>query len=334
MSDRLGHFRDAATELNIDPHKLYGLGVVASDYDRDGWPDIFIANDLTGNLLYHNLGNGTFEETAVLAGAAFSEDGIEQGSMGADFGDPDNDGWPDLYYTNSSFQSNTLLMNNRDGTFTNTTNLAGHGSTTYLPVGWGTSFADLDNDGWEDIFVVNGHLYPEADKFNMGLQYKQTPLVFLNNRDKTFRETSAQLALTQHWKSRGMAVGDFDNDGRLDILINNLDDGPVLLHNQMENTGHWLLVKCIGTKSNRSAIGARLSLRAGDLSETREIKAGVSYLSSNDLRVHLGLGPHAKADLLEIKWPSGFVQRFENVRGDQIVVITEGSDLLRARINP
>ena len=225
-------------------------------------------------------------------------------------------------------------MNNRDGTFTNTTNLAGHGSTTYLPVGWGTSFADLDNDGWEDIFVVNGHLYPEADKFNMGLQYKQTPLVFLNNRDKTFRETSAQLALTQHWKSRGMAVGDFDNDGRLDILINNLDDGPVLLHNQMENTGHWLLVKCIGTKSNRSAIGARLSLRAGDLSETREIKAGVSYLSGNDLRVHLGLGPHAKADLLEIKWPSGFVQRFENVRGDQIVVIAEGSDLLRARINP
>jgi len=144
-------------------------------------------------------------------------------------------------------------------------------------------------DGWEDLFVVSGHLYPEADKFNMGLQYRQTPLVFLNNRDKTFREVSAQLGLTQHWKARGMAVGDFDNDGRLDILINNLDDGPVLLHNQMENTGHWLLVRCVGTKSNRSAIGTRLSVRAGDLSATREIKAGVSYLSSNDLRVHFGL---------------------------------------------
>ena len=324
VSDRNGHFRDATEELGIDPKKFYGLGVVASDYDNDGWPDIFVANDLTGNLLYHNLGKGKFEETAVPARAAFSEDGIEQGSMGVDFGDIDNDGWLDLYYTNASFQSNTLLLNNRDATFTNITNMAHHGASTYLPVGWGTSFGDLDNDGWEDVFVVNGHLYPEADKFALGLKYKQQPLVFMNNRDKTFREVGAEVGLTQGWKSRGLALGDYDNDGRLDVLINNLDDGPVLLHNEMPRAGHWLLIRCVGTKSNRSAVGARLTLRAGDLRETREIKAGMSYLSSNDLRVHFGLGQHQKVDTLEIKWPSGLVQTVQNIRADQIVTIEEG----------
>lgn len=324
FSDGKGHFRNRTEELEIDVKKLYGLGVVAADYDNDGWPDLFISNDLTGNLLYHNLGHGRFEEAAVLAGAAFSEDGVEQGSMGVDFGDLDNDGWPDLYYTNSSFQSNTLLLNNHDATFTNITNLAGHGSSTYLYVGWGTSFADLDNDGWEDLFVVNGHLYPEADKFAMGLKYRQRPLVFLNQHDKTFREAGIQMGLSQSWKSRGLAVGDYDNDGRLDLLINNLDDGPVLLHNEMPRTGHWLVVKCQGTKSNRSAVGARLTLRAGELREMREIKSGVSYLSSNDLRVHFGLGSHERADVLEIRWPSGMVSKIENVRGDQILTIEEG----------
>jgi hypothetical protein len=158
----------------------------------------------------------------------------------------------------------------------------------------------------------------------MGLEYKQRALVFLNQRDKTFRESGAELGLTQRWKSRGLAVGDYDNDGRLDILINNLDDGPVLLHNEMPRSGHWLLVHCVGTKSNRSAVGARLTLRAGDLREMREIKAGVSYLSSNDLRVHFGLGPHDKADSLEIKWPSGLVEIVKSIRADQVITIEEG----------
>ena len=324
MNDGKGHFRDAAAELDIDPRKLYGLGVVVSDVDNDGWPDIFVANDLTGNLLYHNLGKGKFEESGVTAGVAFSEDGIEQGSMGVDFGDLDNDGWPDLYYTNSSFQSNTLLLNNHDATFTNITNLAGHGSSTYLFVGWGMSFADLDNDGWEDLFVVNGHLYPEADKFAMGLEYKQRPLVFLNKHDKTFREVGERLGLTERWKSRGLAIGDYDNDGRLDVLINNLDGGPVLLHNEMPRTGHWLLVRCIGTQSNRSAVGARVMLRAGSLQLMREIKAGSSYLSSNDLRMHFGLGPHDIVDSLEIRWPSGRVERKSNIKADQLLTLEEG----------
>lgn len=323
FGDAEGHFHDRSAELNIDPDKLYGLGVVIADYDNDGWPDIFVANDLSPNLLYHNLGKGKFEEVSLLANAALSPDGVEEGNMGADFGDFDHDGWLDLYYTTSSFQTDELLQNNHDGTFTNVSNTAGHGASTYLFVKWGTSFADLDNDGWEDLFVVNGHLYPEADKFNLGLVYKQRPLVFLNNRNKTFREVGVASGLTQAWKSRGLSVGDYDNDGRLDLLINNLDDGPVLLHNEMP-LQHWLMVQCTGAKSNRSAVGARLTLQAGSLRQIREIKAGLGYLSGNDLRVHFGLGSLDKADWLEIRWPSGLTERIENIRADQILKVEEG----------
>jgi hypothetical protein len=323
FGDGKGHFCDRTAELQIDPQKLYGLGVLIADYDNDGWPDIFVTNDLSPNLLYHNLGNGKFEEVALAASAAFSPDGVEEGNMGADFGDFDHDGWLDLYYTTSSFQNDELLENNHDGTFTNVTNPAGHGASTYSFVKWGTSFADLDNDGWEDLFVVNGHLYPEADKFDLGLVYKQRPLVFLNNHNSTFREVGLAMGLSERWKSRGLAVGDYDNDGRLDLLINNLDDGPVLLHNEMPPQ-HWLLIRCVGTKSNRSAVGARLTLKAGDLRQIREIKAGMSYLSSNDLRVHFGLGAHDKVDSLEVRWPSGLVERIRNIQADQILTLEEG----------
>lgn len=323
FGDGEGHFHDRTAELGIDTQKLYGLGVLIADYDNDGWPDIFVTNDLSPNLLYHNLGKGKFEEVALSANVALSTDGVEEGNMGADFGDFDHDGWLDLYYTTSSFQTDELLQNNHDGTFTNVSNPAGHGESTYSFVKWGTAFADLDNDGWEDLFVVNGHLYPEADKFDLGLVYRQRPLVFLNNRDKTFREVGLKMGLPQQWKSRGLAVGDYDNDGRLDLLINNLDDGPILLHNEMPQQ-HWLLVRCIGTKSNRSAVGARLTLRTGSTQQIREIKAGLSYLSSNDLRVHFGLGAQDKADSLEIRWPSGLVERVENIHADQILTLEEG----------
>lgn len=323
FGDGNGRFRDRTAELNIDPQRKYSLQPVIADYDNDGWPDIFVATDLTGNMLYHNLGNGKFEDIAVVAGAAFSEDGVEEGSMGVDFADVDNDGWLDLYYTNSSFQTNELLLNNHDGTFTNHTNAAGHGSSTYLYVGWGVSAADLDNDGWEDLFLVNGHLYPEADKFKMGLEYKQRPLVFLNSRDKKFREAGIELGLSQRWKGRGLAMGDYDNDGKVDVVINNLDDGPTLLHNELPNPGQWLMVDCAGGPSNRDAVGARLTLRAGDLTLTREIKAGMSYLSSNALRVHFGLGAHKTVDSLEIRWPSGRVDRIENISAGQVLRIEE-----------
>jgi hypothetical protein len=319
LNEGKGRFRDVAAEHGIDGDKLYGLGVVIADYDNDGRPDIFVANDLTGNLLYRNVGGLKFEETALLAGAAFSNDGMVQGSMGVDFGDFNNDGWLDLYYTNSSYETNTLLENNRDGSFTNVTNPAGHGTTTYLHVGWGMSFADLDNDGWEDLFVANGHLYPEADRFAMGLQYRQRPLVFLNQGGKTFTEAGDRLGLTRAWKSRGLAAGDYDNDGDLDILINNLDDAPVLLRNDLPGGNHWLLVRCAG-----QAVGARLTVEAGGQRQTREIKAGLSYLGGNDLRVHFGLGPRRLVESLEIRWPDGSVERLTNVRADQVLVLEKG----------
>ena len=197
---------------------------------------------------------------------------------------------------------------------------------------WGTSFADLDNDGWDDIFVVNGHLYPEADKFDLGQVYKQRPFLFMNNRNKTFREIGRGVGLTQAWKSRGLAVGDYDNDGRLDLLINNLDDGPVLLHNDSPRQ-HWLTVRCLGSKSNRSAVGARLTLQAGGLRQIQEIKAGLSYLSANDLRVHFGLGAQEKADWLEVKWPSGLTERIEGVAADQILTLEEGKSKAVPSVN-
>jgi hypothetical protein len=324
LNDGKGKFHDVAVERGIDPDKLYGLGVVIADYDNDGWPDIFIANDLTANLLYHNLGHGKFEEVSVLANAAFSDDAVEQGSMGVDFGDFNNDGWLDLYYSNSSYETNTLLDNNRDGSFTHVTNAAGHGSPSYLYVGWGTAFADLDNDGWEDLLVVNGHLYPEADRFEMGLRYKQRPLLFMNQGGKTFGEAGERAGLTAVMKSRGLAFGDYDNDGDLDSIVNNLDDAPVLWRNDEKTGNHWLLVRCIGSASNRSAVGARVVLRAGKLRQTREIKAGTSYLSSNDLRVHFGLGTRYSIDSVEVRWPSGKSDKIENLKADRVLVIEEG----------
>jgi hypothetical protein len=325
MGDGHGRFKNVTAERNIDRDAKYSLQPVIADIDNDGWPDIFVATDLTGNMLYHNLGKAKFEETAVLAGVAFSEDGVEEGSMGVDFGDLDNDGWLDLYYSTSSFQTNELLANNHDGSFTNITNFAGHGSSTYLSVGWGVATADFDNDGWEDVFVVNGHLYPEADRFQMGLEYKQRSLFFLNQRNRKFREAGLEAGLARKWKGRGLAVGDYDNDGRLDLLMNNLDDGPVLLHNEMAGNKGWLLLRFIGERSNRSAVGARITLKAGNLTLTREIKAGASYLSSNDLRVHFGMADHQKADLIEIRWPSGTVDRLENVPAGRVVTVREGS---------
>ncbi len=326
LNDGKGHFRDIAAESNIDSESLYGMGVAVGDYDNDSWPDIFVANDLTPNLLYHNLGNGKFEELAALSGVAFDENGVEQGNMGCDFGDFNNDGWLDLYYTNSSYQTDQLCVNNKNGTFVLKSYAMGHGEATWLYVGWGTFFADLDNDGWEDIFTVNGHLYPDADRFDMGLKYKQGKLVFMNLAGKTFRESKALWgqAVNQPDNSRGLAFGDIDNDGDLDILINNQDGPPTLLRNDGANRNHWLLVRCLGGPSNRSAVGTRLILRAGSLQCTREIKAGSSYASSNDLRVHFGLGSAARIDELEVRWPSGRIEKYRDLKANQILTVKEG----------
>lgn len=327
FNDGKGHFLDVTHAKGIDAEKLYGMGVVVTDYDNDGWPDIFVANDLTANLLYHNRGKGEFEEVGVLAGVAFDENGVEEGSMGADSGDFNNDGWPDLYYTNSSYQTNQLAVNLLNGSFALRSYALGHGETTWLYVGWGTFFADLDNDGWEEIFVVNGHLYAQADRFDMGLKYRQRPLLFHNQPGKKFVEVKGGWgpALEQPALGRGAAYGDYDNDGDLDVIINNLDGPPTLLRNDGGNRRSWLIVKCEGTLSNRSGIGTRVILRQGTSQQMREIKAGSSYASHCDTRVHFGLGSQSEVQELEVRWPSGKTQKLSKVKTNQILPLKEPS---------
>jgi hypothetical protein len=327
FNDGKGQFQDVTDAKRIDTENLYGMGVVVTDYDNDGWPDIFVANDLTANLLYRNRGKGEFEEVGVLAGVAFDENGVEEGSMGADFGDFNNDGWPDLYTTNSSYQTNQLAVNLHNGNFALRSYALGHGETTWLYVGWGTFFSDLDNDGWEDIFVVNGHLYSQADRFDMGLKYRQRPLLFHNRQGKRFVEVKGSwgTALEQPALGRGAAYGDYDNDGDLDVVINNLDGPPTLLRDDGGNRRSWLIVKCEGTLSNRSGIGTRVVLPQGASQQMREIRAGSSYASHCDTRVHFGLGAQSEVQELEVRWPSGKTQKLSKVRTNQILTLKEPS---------
>ena len=320
INDGEGRFRDVAAERSIDDDRLYGLGVLTADYNNDSWPDIFVANDLTGNLLYQNNGDGTFDELAVLLGVAFSQDGIEEGSMGVDAADIDHDGWLDLYYTNSSYESNSLLLNNGDGSFTNLTDPAGHGRSTHLFVGWGVSFGDLDNDTRDDLFVVNGHLYPQADEFEMGLNYEQRWLVFMNRNGREFVELGQDLGLSRRYKSRGLALGDYDNDGDLDVVVNNLDDAPTLLRNDGGNTGNWLTVEP-QSRSGGVAVGARALVTAGGRTQMREVRSSASYLSANDQRLHFGLGPHERAERVEVLWPSGESTADEGVEARRRIVM-------------
>ena len=325
FNDGKGRFQDVTKSKGIDSDSLYGMGVAVADYDNDGWPDIFVANDLTPNLLYHSRGKGEFEEVGSLASVAFDENGVEEGSMGADFGDFNNDGWLDLYYTNSSYQTNQLAVNLHNGNFSLRSYPLGHGETTWLYVGWGTFFADLDNDGWEEIFVVNGHLYSQADRFDMGLKYKQRPLLFQNQPGKKFVEVEGKWgpALQKPGLGRGAAYGDYDNDGDVDVLINNLDSAPTLLRNDGGNRRSWIMVKCEGSQSNRSAIGTRLILREGSTQQMREVKAGSSYASHSDTRVHFGLNTLSEVSRLEVRWPSGKTQMLSDLKARQILQLKE-----------
>ncbi len=323
LNDGSGQFTDVAAERSIDDERLYGLGVLVADYNNDSWPDIFVANDLTSNLFYENNGDGTFEELAVLAGTAFSQDGVEEGSMGVDAADIDRDGWLDLYYTNSSYESNSMLVNNGDGSFTNLTYASGHGRSTHLYVGWGVAFGDLDNDAGEDLFVVNGHLYPEADRFEMGLKYEQRWLVFMNQGDRQFKELGEDFGLSERFKSRGLALGDYDNDGDLDVVVNNLDGPPTLLRNDGGNRKPWLLVEARGAGSNPSAIGARVQAASGGRVQLREVRSSASYLSANDLRQHFGFGSDERVERLTVLWPSGRTLTMEDVALNQVLEVQE-----------
>src|SRR5205085_1178925 len=322
-----GTFEDVTTKAHIDrTDGHYAFSVSTLDFDDDGWPDIYVACDSTPSILYRNNRDGTFTDVGVTAGAAFNEDGREQAGMGSTIGDYNGDGHLDVFKTNFSDDTSTLYKNDGDGTFTDATTAAGLGLyTQYL--GWGTMFLDFDNDGWPDLILVNGHVYPEVDSQHLGSSYKEPRILFRNNGDGTFSDisSSAGPAITALASSRGLAVGDLWNDGRMSAVINNMNAAPSLLVNQIKNANHWIAFRTVGTKSNRDGIGARIRVKTPARFLVDEVRSGSSYISSSDVRVHFGLGSAAKIDWVEVRWPSGLTEQFKDLPVDQIHPLKEGS---------
>jgi len=316
-----GTFTEVSKAAGVsDPDGYYGLGVITSDFDEDGLIDIFVANDSTPNFHYRNKGDGTFEEIGFVAGTGVNENGSEQGSMGVTVGDYDHDGKLDLFVTNFADEYNTLYHNNGKNSFTDLSYAAKVAAVSLPYVGWGTKFFDYNNDGWVDLFVANGHVYPQLPG------YRQRRLLHRNNRDGTFSEVSADFGavLTEDRVSRGVAFGDIDNDGDIDLIIADLDGPPQLLRNDGGNTDNSILIKTVGVKSNRSGIGARVTVVSGDLTQVDEVRSGDSYISQSDLRLHFGLQKRTKVDSIEVHWPSGVVDKVSSVGVNRIVTIKEG----------
>ncbi|OLC76676.1 MAG: hypothetical protein AUH72_18505 [Acidobacteria bacterium 13_1_40CM_4_65_8] len=324
-NDGNGRFTDVAKQAGVsDPNGYFGLGVAWFDYNGDGWPDLYVANDSTANFLYRNNGDGTFKEVAFPAGVAVSEDGAEQGSMGVALGDYLNTGRLSIFVTNFSEEYNDLYRH--DGDHFTDVSFSSKTAPSSLPfVGWGTAFVDYDNDGLLDLIVVNGHVYPQLDKVRLGASagYRQRKLLYHNRGNGTFDEVAAQFGrvMMDERVGRGLAVGDLDNDGRLDVVINNLDGSPEVLHNELGDRGNWLLVKLTGPRGNTDAIGAIVTARAGTVTQTRVVQSGTSYISQNDMRAHFGLGSSAQIDSLEVRWPDGTTSKMANVKANQIVAI-------------
>jgi hypothetical protein len=322
-----GTFEDVTKKTRIDQTTgHYSFSVTTLDFDDDGWPDIFVACDSTPSILYHNNRDGTFTDVAVTAGAAFNEDGRAQAGMGSTVADFDGDGKLDIFKTNFSDDTATLYRNNGDGTFDDVTYRAGLGlNTQYL--GWGTMFLDFDNDSWPDLLLVNGHVYPEVDSQHLGSNFQEPRILYHNNRDGKFTDISAVSGpgITSPISSRGLAVGDLWNDGRMSAAISNMNAPPSLLVNQVRTKNHWVAFHMIGAKSNRDGVGARLRVKAGSRTLIDEVRSGSSFDSNNDMRVHFGLGVAAKIDWLEVRWPSGLLEKFENVGVDAIHAIKEGT---------
>jgi hypothetical protein len=306
------------------PVGSYGMGAAAADFDNDGWPDIYVACDTAPSLLYHNNRDGTFREIGVPAGCAFDENGVALSGMGAGVGDYDGDGWLDIVRTNFTDQVTVLYRNNGDGSFHDASLQAGLGINTKY-VGFGVGFLDFDNDGWKDIFVANGHVYSQLAGRKLHISYKQPRLLYRNLGNGRFEDVSAQAgpAIITPNLGRGCAFGDLDNDGYVDVVVNNLDGPPSVLHNAEKTQNNWLMVKCLGTRSNRSAIGSRVRVVSGQRAQTGEVMSGSGYYSQNDLRLHFGLGAAKRVELLEVRWPAGGTQALRDIQANQVLTITE-----------
>jgi hypothetical protein len=327
-----GTFEEVGKKAGVDdPNGYYGLGVTWGDYDNDGWPDLFVADDATPNHLYHNNRNGTFTDVGMLSGIALSGEGQARGSMGVSWGDYQNRGRLDMFVTEFVDQPNTLYRNLGRLGFEDASHASGLGPPSMPYVGWGTSFFDMDNDGWLDIFVANGHVYPQMDGITGSAAYAQPMQLYRNKRNGTFEEVSEQAGLSvPPLKSRrGAAFGSISNNGNIDIVVLNVGEPPSLLLNMGKNSNHRVLFNLIGTKSNRAAIGARVTIHAAGNAQFDEVRGGGSYLSQNDLRLHFGLGGASKMDTVEIRWPSGDVQYLKDLAGDKIYTVVEAQGVMK-----
>jgi hypothetical protein len=325
-----GSFEDVSVKAGVnDPQKYYGFSSTFVHVDDDKLLDLIVVNDSTPKQLYINKGDGTFEEVGYPSGIALNENGREQAGMGLAVGDYDNDGRVDFHITNFSDDSNVLYHNDGDANFTDVTFQAGLGEVTIPFLGWGTSFLDFDNDGWLDVFVVNGHVYPVVDSNQWGTSYAQQALLFRNLKNGKFERVGAPpgSALANAWPSRGLAIGDLDGDGRPDVVINNLDSRPTILRNIATPVGHWLDLRLVGDvtkKSPRDAIGSIAYLTTGKVRQRRDVFSGGVYCSQNEMTLHFGLGSATKVDKLEVQWPDGVMETFDVPAIDKTITIMQG----------
>jgi hypothetical protein len=325
-----GTFEEVSVKAGVHNEiGYYGLGVMWVDYDDDGWPDLLVANDSVPNYLYHNNHNGTFTDVGMLTGVALSGEGMELGNMGVDWGDYDHSGRLSFFVTHFEEQPNSLYRNMGAKGFDDVSWTSGVGQPSYPYVGWGTAFFDMDNDTWLDLFVANGHVYPQIDTIDVGARYKEPMLLHRNNRDGTFDEVSkdAGLQAIPLKSRRGAAFGDIFNNGNIDVVLLNVGEPPSVLLNTNRDPYHRVLFKLVGTKSNRAAIGARVTIRSAGVKQFSEVRSGASYLSQNDLRLHFGLGTASKMESVEIRWPNGTTETLQNVAADNIYTIVEGSGI-------
>jgi enediyne biosynthesis protein E4 len=333
-----GTFTDVSKAAGVDdPSGYYGMSVVFSDFNNVGRPDIYVANDSTPKFLYKNLGNGKFQEIGLESGTAVSEDGSEQASMGIAVGDYLHHGMPSLAVTNFSDENANLFRNEGKWNFNDVSYKSGVAMPSLPYVKWGTAFVDLDNSGWLDLITVNGHVYPQVDTLPSGARYREPKILSMNLGDGTFCDASEQAgpALEVPRVSRGLAVGDLFNDGNMDIVVEDLSGAPMILRNSGVPGRHWVSFELAGTKSNRLAIGARLKITAGGVTQTEEIRSGGSYLSQSDLRVHFGLGAAKKIESVEIRWPSGKTETLKDLDADKFYSVLEGQGIVpREKILP
>ena len=326
-----GTFVDISQRAGIVTDAHYGFTPLVLDYDNDGWPDVYVADDSTASLLFHNNRNGTFTEIGSLAGVGYNEDGREQGGMGTAAADYNGDGLLDIVKTNFDADTSSLYRNRGDGTFDDITFAAGLGGNTKY-VGWGVGFIDFDNDGWPDLFMVNGHVYPELESAGLVSSYLERKILYRNRRDGTFEDVSLRGGPGIQLKSlaRGAAFGDLFNTGQVDIVINNMNGPPMILHNFAPNANHSLSIQLAGNRSNPFAIGARVSVYVKDRCMIDEVRSGGSFCSQNDLRLRFGLGSAMQAEKIQVRWPDGSVESVKDITADRRIIIRQGGGLQKS----